>query len=178
MICVQLPAPVRDLLLTEFRATADRKYRDRLRIVLMADRGRRPAAVAADLGIRTRTAPRWLNAYLDRGLDGLRPREATGAAPKVPAELAAEVTRWVIEGPAACGLGRANWTYAELADHLFKTHGIAAGRSAVLRFCRKLGVRVYRPTYRFLRADPARQEKARAGLADLRRGPRPAASSC
>ena len=178
MIRVQLPASDRDRLEAEFRTTADRKYRDRLQIVLMAGRGRRPADIATDLGISTRTVPRWLNAYLDRGLDGLRPRKAKGAAPKVPDRLAGEVKRWVIGGPAACGLDRANWTYAELADHLFKAHGVAAGRSAVLRFCKKLGVGVYRPTYRFLRADPAKQEEARAELADLKRGRTPAASCC
>ena len=178
MIRVQLPDPARDRLEAEFRTTADRRYRDRLQIVLMADRGRRPAAIAADLGISTRTVPRWLNAYLDRGLDGLRPRKAKGAAPKVPDRLADEIKRWVTAGPVACGLDRANGTYAELADHLFKTHGIAAGRSAVLRFCRKLGVRVDRPTYRSLRADPAKQAKARAESADFKRGRRRATSSC
>lgn len=178
MIRVQLPDRERDALEAEFRTTADRKLRDRLQIVLMAARGRRPAEIAADLGISTRTVPRWLDAYLQRGLDGLRPRKARGAAPKVPAKLADEIKRWVIEGPAACGLDRANWTYAELAVHLYQTHGVAAGRSAVLRFCRKLGVRVYRPTYRFLRADPAKQATARAELADLKRGRKPAASSC
>ena len=79
---------------------------------------------------------------------------------------------------AACGLDRANWTYAELASHLFQTHGIDARRSAMLRFCKKLGVRVYRPTYRFLRADPAKQAKAREGLAGLKKRRRPANSSC
>jgi transposase len=177
MIRVRLPAPDRDRLEAEFRATPDRKYRDRLQIVLMADRGRRPAEIATDLGVSTRTVPRWRNADLDRGLDGLRPRKATGAAPKVPDHLADEIKGWVIGGPAAAGLDRANGTYAELADHLFKTHGIAAGRSAVLRSCKKLGVRVYRPTYRFLRADPANQEKARVELADLKKG-RPRATSC
>jgi transposase len=101
MIRVQLPAPDRDRVDAEFRSTSDRKYRDRLQIVLMADRGRRPAEIAADLGISTRTVPRWLNAYLDRGLDGLRPRKAKGADPKVPARLADEVKRWVVGGPAA-----------------------------------------------------------------------------
>jgi transposase len=178
MTRVQLPDRERDTLETEFRTTTDRKLRDRLQIVLMAARGRRPADIATDLGISTRTVPRWLNAYLERGLDGLRPRKAKGAAPKVPDRLAGEIKRWVIDGPMACGLDRANWTYAELAGHLYQTHGIAAGRSAVLRFCQKLGVRVYRPTYRFLRADPAKQAEARAELADLKRGRKPAASSC
>ena len=178
MIRVHLPDRERDTLETEFRTTDDRKFRDRLQMVLMAARGRRPADIAADLGISTRTVPRWLNAYLDRGLDGLRPRKAKGAAPKVPAALADEIKGWVIGGPMACGLDRANWTYAELAGHLYQTHGITAGRSAVLRFCQRLGVRVYRPTYRFLRADPAKQAAARAELADLKKGRKPAGSCC
>jgi transposase len=177
MIHVRLPEQERASLESEFRATADRKLRDRLQIVLMAARGHRPGQIAADLGVSTRTVPRWLNAYLERGLDGLRPKKAKGAQPKIPAALADEVRRWVIGGPAACGLDRANWTYAELADHLRKTHGVEAGRSAMLRFCRKLGVRVYRPTYRFLRADPARQAKAKEELAGLKKGLRPGSSS-
>jgi transposase len=178
MIRVQLPDRDRDTLEAEFRTTADRKLRDRLQIVLMAARGRRPAEIAEDLGVSTRTVPRWLNAYLERGLDGLRPKKAKGNPAKVPAGLADEIREWIIGGPAACGLDRANWTYEELAGHLFTAHGIDASRSAVLRFCKRLGVRVYRPTYRFLRADPAKQQKARAELADLKKGLRPAPSSC
>jgi transposase len=169
MIRVHLPDRELHRLEQAFRGTADRKLRDRLQIVLMAHRGRRPAAIAADLGVSTRTVPRWLNAYLERGLDGLTPRKAKGAQPLIPAELADEVRQWVIDGPAACGLDRANWTYAELADHLLKAKGVRASRSAVLRFCKKLGVRTYRPTYRFLRGDPAKQAAAGDDLSGLKK---------
>jgi putative transposase len=152
-----------------FRTTADRKLRDRLQIVLMAHRGRRPADIAADLGVSTRTVPRWLNAYLERGLNGLTPRKAKGATPKIPAALADAVRRWVIDGPTTEGLDRANWTYAELADHLYKAQGVRASRSTVLRFCHKLGVRAYRPTYRFLRGDPDKQ--AQGDLSGLKKSP-------
>src|SRR4029450_8228641 len=111
----------------------------------------------------------WLNAYLEGGLGALTPRKAKGAPAKIPDALADEIRRWVIAGPAACGLDRAHWTYAELGDHLLKAEGIRASRSAVLRFCKKLGVRVYRPTYRFLRADPVKQEKAAEELAALKK---------
>jgi transposase len=169
MIRVQLPDRDRDTLEAEFRTTPDRKLRDRLQIVLLAARGRRPGEIAEDLGISTRTVQRWLNAYLDRGLDGLRPKKAKGNPAKVPAGLAGEIRQWIIGGPASCGLDRANWTYEELARHLYQTHGVDASRSAMLRFCKKLGVRVYRPTYRFLRADLAKQAKAREELADLKK---------
>lgn len=178
MIRVHLPDPEVVGLDREFRRADDRKYRDRVQIILMAHRGRKYQDIAADLGVNRRTVNRWINAYLDRGLDALRPRKARGAEPKIPPDLAGVVRGWVIGGPAKQGLDRANWTHAELADHLLKTQGIRASRSAMQRFCSKIGIRVYRPTYRFLRADPAKQARAQEELAALKKRPRPANSSC
>jgi len=88
--------------------------------------------------------------------------------------LADEVKRWVIEGPAAQGLDRANWTHEEIADHLLKAKGVRTSRSAVQRFCQKIGVRVYRPTYHHERGDPGKQAQARQDIAALKKKPRPA----
>ena len=52
-----------------FRATGDRKFRDRLQIVRMAHAGRARHAIAADLGVNRKTVTRWRNAYCDGGLD-------------------------------------------------------------------------------------------------------------
>src|SRR5262245_13553425 len=135
----------------------------------MAHRGRARQEIAQDLGIHRRSVTRWLNAYCDAGLDGLRPRKAKGNPPKIPAAMADDVRRLVIEGPAKQGLDRANWTHEELADYLFKAHGIATSRSAVQRFCQKIGIRVYRPTYRYLRGDPDKQAQAKQQIADLKK---------
>jgi transposase len=119
-----------------------------------------------------------LNAYLERGLDGLRRRKAKGRPPAIPDALADEVRRWVIDGPAQQGLDRAGWTHEELADHLYKAKGIRASRAAVGRFCRKVGIRPYRPTYRFLRGDPDQQQEAKGDIAALKKKPTRARSSC
>ena len=92
--------------------------------------------------------------------------------------MADEVKRWVIEGPAGQGLDRANWTHEGLADHLLKTHGIRTSRSAVQRFCSGIGIRLYRPTYRYLRGKPERQAEAKKDLIDLGNGRRPVNSPC
>ncbi len=134
----------------------------------MAHRGRAHHDIAADLGVSPRTVQRWLNAYLKGGVAALQPRKAKGQPPAIPAHLARDIRRWVVEGPAQPGLDRANWTHAELADHLRKTHGVIASRSAMQRFCRNIGIRPYRPTYRLLRGDPIKQAEAREGLAELR----------
>jgi transposase len=172
LIRIRLPEAEVQELEQAFRQATDRTFRDRLQIIRLAHRGRPHQDIAADLAITPRTVQRWLDRYLESGLAGLRPRKAKGAEPRIPPEMAGEVRRWVIEGPAQQGLDRANWTYAELAEHLYRTQGIRAGRSAMQRFCRKLDIRVYRPTCRFLRGDPAKQAKAREELAGLKKKPR------
>jgi transposase len=174
MIRIQLSQVEADRLEKLFRSTQDRKLRDRLQIVLMAYRGRRRNDIAEDLGIHRIGVTRWLNAYCERGLDGLMPRKAKGCAPRIPAAMTDEIRLWVIEGPAKQGLDRANWTHDELADHLFKKHGIKTSRAAMHRFCSKVGIRPYRPTYRYLRGDPVKQEQARKDLAALKKGRRTA----
>lgn len=178
MIRIQLPPAEIEQLQKVFRSTPDRKLRDRLHIVLLAHQGRKHQDIAADLCLNRRSVPRWLNAYLERGLDGLRPRKAKGATGNIPPELADEIRRWVLDGPAKQGLDRANWTHAELADHLFKTHGIRTSRSAMHRFCYRLDIRPYRPTYRFLRGDPDKQAQAKEDIAALKKKPKRANSSC
>ena len=46
------------------------------------------------------------------------------------------------------------------------------------RFCSKIGIRLYRPTYRYLRGDPDKQAQAKEDLAELGKGRRPVNSSC
>jgi transposase len=178
MIRVTLPGPEVRRLEEVLRTTDDAKLRHRVQIVLMAHRGRSHPDIAADTGTSHRSVTRWLNAYLDRGLDGLWPKKARGATPKLTPDLAPVLRRWVIDGPAKHGLDRANWTYPELADHLYKARGIRVGKSALQAFGAKHGIRPYRPTYKFLRGDPAKQAKARDEIAELKKGPRPATSSC
>jgi transposase len=178
MIRIQLPPSEAERLDTLFRSTADRKLRDRLQIVLMAHRGRARQDIATDLGVHRKTVTRWLNAYCDGGLDGLRPKKAKGNPGKIPAALADEMRQWVMDGPAKQGLDRANWTHEELADHLLKSRGIRTSRSAVQRFCSKIDIRLYRPTYRYERGNPEEQARAKEDLADLGKRRRPVNSSC
>jgi transposase len=178
VIRVHLPAHELSRLQQAFRDTADRRLRDRAQIILLAQRGRPHRDIADDLGISPRSVQRWLNAYLERGLGGLQPRRAPGAKPKLTADLAPVLRQWVIDGPAAQGLDRANWTYAELADHLYQSRGARVQKSAMQVFCQQHDIRPYRPTYRFLRGDPVKQAAARDDLAALKKKPRRVNSSC
>ncbi|MCE9566801.1 MAG: helix-turn-helix domain-containing protein [Planctomycetes bacterium] len=178
MIRVQLPPSEAECLDALFRSTDDHKLRYRLQIVLMAHRGRARQNIATDLGVHRKTVTRWINAYCDEGIDGLRPKKSKGKPGKISKALADEIKKWVIDGPAKQGLDRANWTHEELADHLLKTQGIRTSRSAVQRFCSKIDIRLYRPTYRHERGDPVKQAKAKEELAELGKERRPVNWSC
>jgi transposase len=178
MIRINLPDAEVTQLEEVLRTTAEAKLRHRVQIVLMAHRGRKHPDIAADTGTSHRSVTRWLNTYLEKGLDGLRPRKAKGAKPKLTADLAPVIRQWVIDGPAEQGLDRANWTYPELADHLLKTKGIRVGKSAMQAFGARHGIRPYRPTYQYLRGDPAKQVVARDEIAALKNWRTPGNSSC
>ncbi len=174
MIRIHISEPERARLEVAFATTGDRKLHDRIQIIRLALRNRPHQDIASDLGISPRTVQRWLNAYLERGLDGLDIRKAPGPTPRLTDDLAPLLRQWVIDGPAACGLDRANWTYPELADHLFRERAVRVRKSAMQVFCHRHGIRPYRPTYRFLRGDPVKQAVAREELAALKRGRGPA----
>jgi transposase len=152
-----------------FKTTTDPRLRTRCQAVLMAARGRRRGPSAQDLATTPRSVLRWLKAFVAGGLQTLRPQWSAGPSPRIPAELASEVIEWVKKGPSGCGLNRANWTYAELADHLRKTKGIRVKQTAMRQYCRRQNIRPYRPTYRFLRGDPDKQAQARRDLWDLKK---------
>ena len=149
--------------------TTEGRLRTRCQAVLMAHRGRQHRHIAEDLGVTVRTLQRWLRAYQAKRLTGLQLRWRPGGRARIPAALAPEILGWILQGPAGCGLDRANWTYAELATQLYRTHGIAVSASTMRAFCTNHGVRPYRPTYHYLKADPEQQTQARQDLQALKK---------
>jgi transposase len=152
-----------------FKTTSDPRLRARCQAILMAHRGRRHRHIAEDLGLSTRTLQRWLSAYQIQGLAGLKIRWVPGRKAKIPEAWAPEILTWIKVGPAGCGLDRANWTYAELATYLYQTKGVTVGETTMRLFCQRHGVRPYRPSYQYLKADSAQQAQAEQDLQILKK---------
>jgi hypothetical protein len=75
MIHVRLPDQEARRLGEEFRSATDRKYRDRLQIILLAHKGRPRQDIATVPGTDRRSVHRWINACCERGLAALVPRK-------------------------------------------------------------------------------------------------------
>jgi transposase len=172
MMTITWSAQERRQLENVFKTTSDARLRTRCQAILMAHRGRRHRHIAEDLGVHVRTLQRWLRAYQQTRLAGLTLRWRPGRKARIPAALAPEILGWILQGPPGCGLDRANWTYAELATQLSRSHGITASASTMRAFCTSYGVRPYRPTYRYLKADLVQQTMARQDLQALKKRPR------
>ena len=131
--------------------------------------GRSQRAIARDLCVTRRTVYSWLHRYLKKGLEGLKIQWGAGKPQRIPKSLVSRIQQWVKEGPTGCGLNRANWTYAELADYLYKDTGIWVSETTMRDFCHRHDIRPYRPTYRFLRADAEKVATAKEELAVLKK---------
>ena len=152
-----------------FKTSDDPRLRLCSQAVLLASRSHPTEQIAQDLGVSVRTVRRWLCAFVQRGLAQMVPPWGPGRPAKIPESEADRIKQWVVDGPLACGRLRANSTYAELAEHIHKELGIPVSRRAVCNFCYKHGIRPYRPTYRYLRGDPAKQQAAKEQLAALKK---------
>jgi transposase len=161
-----------------FKTTDDRRLRDRCQAVLMASRGRKRKSIAQDLGVHRTTVRLWLKHYHEQGVAGLQIHWAPGQPGRIPAALGPTIQEWVQQGPQGCGLDRANWTYEELATHLYQTTGIAIKRTAMRVFCQRHDIRPYRPTYRYLRGNLEKQQVAQAELAALKKRRTRGTASC
>ena len=161
-----------------FKTTLDRRLRDRCHAVLMAHRGRKRKAIAQDLGVHRTTVRLWLKQYQDQGLTGRQIQWAPGQPGRIPETWAPTIQAWVQAGPQSCGLDRANWTDEELATYLYQTTGIEVKRTAMRVFCQRHDLRPYRPTYRSLRGDPAKQQAAQGELAALKKKRRRGSVCC
>jgi transposase len=155
-----------------FKTTDDRRLRDRCQAVLMAHRGWKRKTIAHDVGVHRTTVRLWIKQYHARGVAGLQIHWAPGQPGRIPETLAPMILAWVKDGPQSCGLDRANWTYEELATHLYRTTGIEVKRTAMRVFCQPYDIRPYRPTYRYLRGNLEKQHAAQGELATLKKKPR------
>ena len=156
-------------LVKAYKTPTDKRLRERIQAVLRTAQGHSQPQIAAALCLCTRTVRRSLRAYQKEGLRGLPIRWGPGRPRCIPESLIDTVRPWILDGPIACGCLRANFTYAELAEHLCQETGIQVSRRAVCDFCHRHGIRPYRPTYRLLRGDPAKQRVAQQELEALKK---------
>lgn len=80
-------------------------------------------AVADFLKVDVRSVQRWMRAYRQQGMRGLKARPATGRKPKLSPEEEREVLQWFRHSPTEFGFPTELWTAPRVAELIARTFG-------------------------------------------------------
>lgn len=136
----------------------DADRRDRLRIVLLALRGREKLEIAEFLGVARSTVEHWAYAYRDRGIDALAGKPRRGGVPKIRGEHAQRLKRRLDEGPTSRD-GVCTLRGKDIQRIAREEFGVDVGLSSVYRTLERLGYSCLTPRPRHEKQDPAAQKK-------------------
>ena len=103
--------------------------------------------VARHYGVSRTTASRWQRSIVQKGVDGLRKRRATGRPSRLTADQIDGIRQMYFEGAAAHGFSRDRWTTSRLAQAIDRKFGIRYDQDHVGRLMHKFGLRERRFVY-------------------------------
>ncbi len=140
--------------------TQDKKEYRRALGVLMRAQKRRVKDIARQLDVSIDAVERWLRAYRERGIDGIRARRPSGrpARKRKPAE--ARMKELLKQDPQAFGFLKGRWVVRDIAKAL-SGEGIKVSRSYVHDMLKELGLAYKRPKLDVKSNDPNYYRKAK-----------------
>lgn len=155
------PEKIRELhaLLAEAKQAGDLDTWRRAKAVVAYLGGRRVVALSDELGVTRGSINRWLQWYDAAGSEGLRPRIAPGAAPRLSEDQRDELIAVVEAGPQAAGFTSGVWTGPMIGEWIRRRFGVRYHNHHVPRLLHQLGFSVQRPRKRLARADAEAQAR-------------------
>jgi len=103
--------------------------------------------VARRYGVSRTTASRWQRSIVQKGMDGLRKRRATGRPSRLTADQVDAIRQMYFEGAAAHGFSRDRWTTGRLAEAIERKFAVRYDQDHVGRLMHKFGLRERRFVY-------------------------------
>src|SRR5713226_1326580 len=128
---------------TVLEASLNRDEMERRRLEAVQDllKGLTQSSVARKFGVSRTTASRWNRALLQKGVDALRKRRATGRPSRLGQEQLQLIPDIFAQGAIIHGFPDDRWTTARLAAVIEARFGIHYDHDHVGRLMQKLGLR-------------------------------------
>lgn len=151
----ELKAAMRDA-----RTAQDPRMFERVQAVKLVLEGESRKETGRIIGRCEHTVGKYVSAYKENGLDGLRPGTSSGRPPKLTEAQRQELKEIVAyKIPADVGFpARANWTLNLVVQLIEKKWGESYTLKGASQLLDALGLSYTRPTYTLRKADPAKQE--------------------
>jgi transposase len=141
-------------------ATQDKKeYRRALGIQMRAQKSR-VIDISRQLNVSVDAVERWVRAYRERGIDGIRARKPTGRRERKKKPAQARMKEILKQDPQAFGFLKGRWVVRDIAKALF-AEGIPVSRSYVHDMLKDMGFAYKRPKLIVKSDDPGYHRKAK-----------------
>jgi transposase len=156
MIYAKVDAQKKQALLAEMNSTTDVKWYRRLKIIDLSRQGFSVPELAQMFDLHAGTIRRYIHAYNEAGLDGLRPGYGQGR--RLTVDWSKE--QWLdllAQSPADLALletGDQNWSQALLCQYLDTYHQVRVTQTTVSKALRRVGIRWRRAKRRVHSPDP------------------------
>lgn len=122
----------------EVKRSSGSRYEHRLHALLLMVSGFTATQVAAVFGEDPRTVRRWISAFENHGLPGLRDPSRPGRPPSLDAQQQAALRHDLDAPPTAVGLSGDTWNGRLLASHLTKSFDTTLGVRQCQRLLRRI----------------------------------------
>jgi transposase len=131
----------------------DEASKRRVRAGRMLQTGKKPAEVAAAVGVARQTVYTWKRILEEGGLDALRQIDRGGRPASLDEEQFEQIRRALLESPTAHGFGTELWTIKRVRLLIERLHGVRFSEVHVWRILGRLGFSSQKPERRALERD-------------------------
>lgn len=131
----------------------DEATKKRLRAGRMLLAGKRPAEVAAAVGVARQTVYTWKHLLDEGGIDALRAVPGRGRPARLDEGQLEQVRRAVLQKPTEHGFGTDLWTLKRVGVVIKRLHGVEFGQSQIWRILGALGFSAQKPEKRAIERD-------------------------
>ena len=143
------------------RNTNNKKEYRRLLTILQKAEGRTFEDIANEHGVSSRSVQRWVAAYIQSGIDGVKIKKTGGLKSGITDEHKETILSALFNDPHLFGYLRNTWSLRSLAKCLTDELGVPISFKHLQRITKDLGVRCKRPKLELLHGEDYEQGKER-----------------
>lgn len=149
----------RNKLKSFMKNTGNKKEYRRLLTILQKGECRTFEGIANEHGVSSRSVQRWVTAYIQRGIDGVKVNKPGGTKSSITDEDKEIILSALFNDPHMFGYLRNTWSLRSLANCLTNELGIPISFKHLQRITKDLGVRCKRPKLELLHGEDYEEGK-------------------
>jgi transposase len=142
------------------QAEGDARFARKLRAILLVGKDCLTQETAAKvLEVDPNSVTRWVMTYVEKGIDGLRPKKAAGRKPFLTPAQEDRLSKIIENGPEAIGLDTGVWSGPIIREVIERRFKIKYSVEQARRILHRLGFSVQYPKHVLSEASQAAQDK-------------------